>query len=231
GTENIVVARVTDNQLNVVSHVDLDLGSVHACPNRVVIGGLVRANVWMCDAVKYQWKFERMLNGSPYLVNGNPVVIEAYGVNGTRNFYLYGNLGFLAGTEWRVQIRPIFANGVVGSYGTNYQCMKFKGTLAAMPTIENEEEKGREKNLEVMGVNPVVYPNPSHSGSFRIDWLNQDELETSVEIWDAQGRKVGTWKWTETNGHQVDGNQWESGVYQVKITRGRTSHWLRWMKL
>ena len=231
GTENVVVGRVTDNQLNVVSHVDLDLGSVHACPNRVVIGGLVRANIWMCDAVKYQWKFERMLNGVPYLSNGNPVVIEAFGANGTRDFYLYGNLGFAAGTEWRVQIRPIFANGVVGSYGSNYQCMIFKGTLAAMPMVGGEEEITHEKNLESMGVDPVLYPNPSRTGTFRIDWSNQEELETTLEIWDSQGRKVGAWRWEELNGHQVNGSHWESGVYQVRVTRGKTTHWMRWMKM
>jgi hypothetical protein len=181
--------------------------------------------------VKYQWKFERMFNGTPFLVNGNPVVIEAYGANGTRDFYLYGNLGFTAGTEWRVQVRPIFANNVVGNYGTDYQCLKFRGTAAAMPTIEVEDEKLAEKNLDYPGVAPLIYPNPSHSGSFRIDWFNKDELETLVEVWDAQGRKVGSWKWTEVNGHQIDGGSWDSGVYQIRVSRGNTNQWLRWMKL
>ena len=231
GTENLVISRVADNQLNVVSHMDINLSSLYECPTKVSLGALVRATPWLCDAVKYQWKFERMLNGVPYLSNGNPVVIEAFGPNGLRDFYLLGSLGFAAGTEWRVQVRPIFANGVVGSYGTNYQCMIFRGTLAAMPTVGEEEEIIQEKNLDALANDPVLYPNPSRTGEFRIDWLNQDDVETSLEIWDAQGRKVGTWQWTEINTHLVNGNHWESGVYQIKITRGKTTHWLRWMKL
>jgi hypothetical protein len=230
GTENISVARVTDNQLNVVSHVDLNLGSVHVCPNRVVIGGLVRANIWMCDAVKYQWRFERMFNGSPYLVNGNPVVIETYGVNGTRDLYLYGNLGFTSGTEWRVQVRPVFANNVVGQYYTNYQCMIFKGTLAAAPTIENEEAALEEKSLSNDESMPTLYPNPSRTGQFRVDWLSKEGTDTQIEIWDAMGRKVGAWTFTEVSTMEMDGANWESGVYQVRISRGKESHLLRWMK-
>jgi hypothetical protein len=231
GTENISVARVTDNQLNVVSHVDLDLGTVHVCPNRVVIGGLVRANLWMCDAVKYQWKFERMLNGSPYLVNGNPVIIEAYGVNGTRDFYLYGNLGFTPGTEWRVQVRPVFANNVVGNYGTDYQCMIFKGTLAAMPMVDDLTEGSYEKSITEEELSPVLYPNPSRSGEFRLNWQNDQGLDTQVEIWDAQGRVVGTWRFAEVSVMELDGSAWEFGVYQVRISRGNERHQLRWMKL
>ncbi len=229
GTENISVARVTDNQLNVVSHVDLNLGSVHVCPNRVVIGGLVRANIWMCDAIKYQWRFERMLNGSPYLVNGNPVVIETYGAVGTRDLYLYGNLGFTPGTEWRVQVRPIFANNVVGQYYTNYQCMIFKGTLAAAPTIENEEMVN-EKSMDQEFLVPTLYPNPSRTGHFRIDWMRGDEADTQIEIWDAMGRKVGAWNFSEVSTMEMDGANWESGVYQVRISRGKESHLLRWMR-
>ena len=229
GTENISIARVTDNQLNVVSHVDLNLGSVHACPNRVVIGGLVRANIWMCDAIKYQWRFERMLNGVPFLVNGNPVVIETFGANGTRDLYLYGNLGFTSGTEWRVQVRPIFANNVVGEYYTNYQCMIFKGTLAAAPTVENEEMVN-EKSMDQEFLVPTLYPNPSRTGHFRIDWLSEDGAETQVEIWDAMGRKVGAWTFSEVSTMEMDGANWESGVYQVRLSRGKESHLLRWMK-
>ncbi len=230
GTENISVSRVTDNQLNVVSHVDLNLGSVHVCPNRVVIGGLIRANIWMCDAVKYQWRFERMFNGSPYLVNGNPVVIETYGVNGTRDLYLYGNLGFTSGTEWRVQVRPVFANNVVGQYYTNYQCMIFKGTLAAVPTVENEEEMINEKALVQEFSIPTLYPNPSRTGYFRVDWLSEEGADTQVEIWDAMGRKVGAWTFSDVSTMEMDGANWESGVYQVRISRGKESHLLRWMK-
>jgi hypothetical protein len=47
--------------------------------------------------------------------------------------------GFGAGTEWRVQIRPVFANNVVGQYYTLYQCMKLKGTAAAAPLAAAEE--------------------------------------------------------------------------------------------
>jgi hypothetical protein len=231
GTEEISLSKISDYPLVVSSHLDLDLGAIHACPNKVVLGSLVRATTWMCDAVKYQWKFERMLNGSLYLANGNPVVIEAYGANGTRDFVLSSSLGFTAGTEWRVQIRPIFANGVVGSYGTDYQCMLFKGTAAAMPLADQGEAKENETALKTWETAFQLYPNPSHEGHFTISWSEVMEDGVEIQVFDQNGKQIHQQYAFDEMRASVDGQGWASGLYQVRIRTHQGDFTYRWMKI
>jgi hypothetical protein len=230
GFESISIPKLSNVPLNVIGHMDLDLGSIFYCPAKVDIGGTIRANTWMCDAVRYQWKFERTLNGVLQLINGLPQTIEVLGPIGTRDLVPTAIMGFTPGSEWRVQVRPIFANGVIGSYGEDYQCMKFRGTAAAMPMVDDLTEGADEKSMTEEELSPVVYPNPSRSGEFRLNWQNDQGLDTQVEIWDAQGRIVGSWRFAEMSIMELDGSAWESGVYQVRISRGKESHLLRWMK-
>jgi hypothetical protein len=141
-------------------------------------------------------------------------------------------MGFTPGSEWRVQIRPIFMNGVVGSYGDDYQCLIFRGTAAAMPTVEHDGDSEKSADVEFTDeVLPTLFPNPSRTGHFRIDWLSEDVVDTQVEIWDAMGRKVGAWTFREASTMEMDGANWESGVYQIRISRGKETHRLRWMKI
>jgi hypothetical protein len=231
GSEEISISKISDYPLVVSSHLDLDLGTVNSCPNKVVLGGLVRATTWMCDAVKYQWKFERMLNGSLYLANGNPVVIEAYGANGTRDFVLSTSLGFTAGTEWRVQIRPIFANGVVGLYGTDYQCMLFKGTAAAMPLADQGETKENETTLKTMETAFQLYPNPSHEGHFTISWNEAMEDGVEIQVFDQNGKQIHQQYAFDEMRAMIDGEAWASGLYQVRIRTHQGDFTYRWMKI
>ena len=228
GTEIIQVSRVSDNNLVVQQHQELDLGSVHSCPNRVSIGGIIRANLWLCDAVRYQWKFEKTVNGVLQLVNGNPVVIEVLGPLGTRDFVPTALMGFTAGSEWRVQVRPIFANNVVGSYGTNYQCMKFKGTAAAMPTVQ--EDEASEKSLaEDEALDLVLYPNPSGRASVRLSWSKQDDLESEVVVRDMQGRVITRIENIQGNLIELNGSSLSGGMYSVEWKSGTQTQRLRWL--
>ncbi len=228
GTEIIQVSRVSDNNLVVQQHQELDLGSVHSCPNRVSIGGIIRANLWLCDAVRYQWKFEKTVNGVVQLVNGNPVIIEVLGPLGTRDFVPTALMGFTAGSEWRVQVRPIFANNVVGSYGTNYQCMKFKGTAAAMPTVQ--EDEASEKSLaEDEALDLVLYPNPSGRASVRLSWSKQDDLESEVVVRDMQGRVITRIENIQGNLIELNGSSLSGGMYSVEWKSGTQTQRLRWL--
>jgi hypothetical protein len=170
------------------SHIDLDLASLWTCPGLVNMGGTIRATTWMCDAVKYQWRFERMLNGQLFLQNGNPVVIEGYGVTGTRDYVVTAANGFGAGTEWRVQIRPVFANNVVGQYYTLYQCMKLKGTAAAAPLAAADEVAKEFTASESQDYQ--IYPNPIRSGHLTVSNSAYWEGDVVIRIYDIKGQKV-----------------------------------------
>jgi hypothetical protein len=211
------------------AHLDLDVGSVWVCPMLISMGGTIKAQTWMCDAVKYQWKFERMLNGQLYLVNGNPVVIEGFGVTGTRDYIVSAANGFGSGTEWRVQVRPIFANNVVGQYYTNYQCVKLKGTAAAAPTIESSEET---KELDLVnGSGLQVFPNPGKNSEIHLRWTF--EGQATVKMWDAAGRMVYQTLWNNESGRGellIHPGELGMGMYWIEVRIGSEVVRQRWIR-
>jgi hypothetical protein len=213
------------------SHLDLDLASLWNCPALINMGGTIRATPWLCDAVKYQWKFERMLNGQLFLQNGNPVVIEGYGVTGTRDYVVTAANGFGAGTEWRVQIRPVFANNVVGQYYTLYQCMKLKGTAAAAPMADFSEEEKATGGGEMTSSKLLLYPNPSMETAIHLKM--QFEGEAVVMMMDVSGRLINQSQWINDGGlneFTVEPGQLANGVYWVELELGEEKIRQRWVK-
>jgi hypothetical protein len=221
--ENVSVSKTFSTPIVVGSHNDLDLASTFVCPVKVGNGWTVRAGEWLCGSVKYQWRFERMLNGSPYLVNGQPVVIEGYGVVGSRDYVVLSSNGFTSGTEWRVQIRPIFPGNVVGSYGTDYQCMQMKGSLMM-------EEQGdiKEEEHEV-----YLYPNPSQGGEVVLyrgqGWEN--EVKGQVKVYDSTGKLVRNEQVVGQGNSMIMLNSegMSTGLYWVNYEVGSEKGRLSWM--
>jgi hypothetical protein len=222
-TEILSFTTNVTNTLSVLPCVDVDLGGNYICPRLWTVGSMMRADRWICGAVKYQWRFEQYLNGQPYLVNGNPVIIEEYGANGSRDIYTLAAYGFLAGSEWRVKVRPVFPNDVHGDYGTDEQCLKFKGSFAAAPTVEQEGE------FWEMQSRTQVFPNPSNSGDINIfneQWLDND---ISLLIMDASGKIVFKQDYIETTTIQENLNHLSNGMYLIQLKWGSQSEQLHWM--
>jgi hypothetical protein len=213
--ETIAISKTFTNAIVVGSHNDLDLTTMFACPLKVSNGWTVRANEWICGAIKYQWKFERMLNGNPYLIGGNPVIIEGYGVVGTRDYVVQASNGFLSGTEWRVQIRPVFPGSVVGEYGTDYQCMQMKGVLAMV----TQEDSGFSLESELESVSDiVVFPNPVSQGSFILHVHGMQET-VFVEVVDAKGSIIFKHEYVIQDGgvQELDTRNWVNGMYTIRV--------------
>jgi hypothetical protein len=232
GSTEVISIPKSAGLIVVGAHVDLDLASLWACPNLVSLGGTIKATSWMCDAIKYQWKFERMLNGQLYLVNGNPVVIEGYGVLGTRDYVVTAANGFGSGTEWRVQVRPIFANGIIGQYYTNYQCLKLKGTAAAAPMVEFSEEQKSSLNEDLVSEGLLVYPNPSHENQIHLRWSFEGSAE--VKLIDSSGRLIYSSYWNnnnELNEWIIDATHLGVGLYWVEVKVGNDLVRRRWIRL
>jgi hypothetical protein len=222
-TEILSFTTNVTNTLSVLPCVDIDLGGNYICPRLWTVGSMMRADRWICGAVKYQWRFEQYLNGQPYLVNGNPVIIEEYGANGSRDIYTLAAYGFLAGSEWRVKVRPVFPNDVHGDYGTDEQCLKFKGSFAAAPTVEQEGE------FWEMQSRTQVFPNPSNSGDINIfneQWMDND---ISLLIMDASGKIVFKQDYIETTTIQENLNHLSNGMYLIQLKWGSQSEQLHWM--
>ena len=222
-TELLTFTKNMTNTLNVLPVVDLDLSSNYTCPRTWSVGTMLRADRWICGAVKYQWRFEQYVNGQPFLVNGNPVVIEQYGPNGSRDIYSLAAYGFIPGSEWRVKIRPVFPNNVHGDYGTDEQCLKFKGSFAAAPTVEQEGD------FWEMESRIQLYPNPSNSGDLNIfseQWIDTD---MTMIIMDASGKKVFQQDYSETATIQESLNNLSNGMYLIQLKWGNQSEQLHWM--
>ena len=228
-TENILITQPA-GQIVVGQCVDVDVASAWTCPATLPFNRLVKANTWLCDAVQYQWKFERMLNGQLFLQNGNPVTITGFGAVGSVNFYATAALGFGSGTEWRVQIRPIFANGVVGDYGTDYQCVKMRGIAAAAPMIQDQTMT---KNLgKDLSRDLEIWPNPGNTNEIHLRW--EFEEFTTVVIWDAAGRVVQEYYLSNEDGMQeiiITPDNLIKGLYLIEVkTENKTSR-KRYLKL
>ena len=231
-TEMIYLSKVSDFNLVTQPHLDLDLSTLFICPTKVSIGGTIKASVWLCDAVRYQWKFEKTVNGVLQLVNGNPVTIEVLGPLGIRDFVPTASMGFTAGSEWRVQIRPIFANNVVGSYGSDYQCLIFKGTAAAMPTVENDGDLEKSLEMEVNDLSFITYPNPSYNGDLNLSWTVDENVESSqVQVLDQQGRLVYTMVLNDAGFATINAHEWEAGIYHIRLEQAGKTTVKRWMKI
>jgi hypothetical protein len=186
---------------------------------------MLRSDRWICGAVKYQWRFEQYLNGQPYLVNGNPVIIEQYGPNGSRDIFTLPAYGFLPGTEWRVKIRPVFPNDVHGDYGPDEQCIRFKGSFAAVPIIDEDGDV----HVDTDQLKVQMYPNPSNSGLVTIYHENWLDTEVEVLIFDGTGRKVFENRYQEVSMIQEDLSHLSNGVYTIQLNWGSQSEQKHWM--
>ena len=215
------------NTLNVLPAIDIDVSSLFVCPTLRSVGTVLRADRWFCGAIKYQWRFEQYLNGQPYLVNGNPVIIEQYGANGSRDLYTLASYGFLPGSEWRVKIRPIFPNNVPGDYGTDEQCVKFKGSFTAMPVWDESEEEWNTEGKY------VVYPNPGVGGNINVISNSEDLTIEEIAVRDASGRLVEQWKSNGEDQTMVSLNlsTLQSGLYWISIIGEGKEQRQRWVKL
>jgi hypothetical protein len=227
GTEVITYEVPCANTLNVLPLLDLDLLSSFACPTSLLIGSEVRTDRWLCGAEKYQWRFERYVNGVQYTVNGSPVVIEQYGPLGSRKFNLLANYGFQPGTEWRVKIRPVFPNGVHGDYGPDEQCITIRPAVANAPLIEEESDEMVEVESKY-----TVYPNPSLDGQLRISGMTDESVLERIIIRDASGRVVEQW---ETSGEEqtmvsMNLSELKAGLYWISITGSGSEYHQRWIK-
>jgi hypothetical protein len=226
-TELLSFTTNVTNTLSVLPCVDVDLGNNYICPRLWGVGAMMRADRWICGAVKYQWRFEQFLNGQPYLVNGNPVIIEQYGANGSRDIYTLAAYGFLPGSEWRVKVRPVFPNNVHGDYGTDEQCMKFKGSFAAAPIWEESVEDAWDMESKF-----IVYPNPSLDGQLSIIGNSEDASIQSIVVYDASGRLTTQW---ETSGEEqtvvsLNLSSLKAGLYWISITGEGKEQRQRWVK-
>jgi hypothetical protein len=226
-TELLSFTTNVTNTLSVLPCVDVDLGNNYICPRLWGVGAMMRADRWICGAVKYQWRFEQYLNGQPYLVNGNPVIIEQYGANGSRDIYTLAAYGFLPGSEWRVKVRPVFPNNVHGDYGTDQQCMKFKGSFAAAPIWEESVEDAWDMESKF-----IVYPNPSLDGQLSIIGNAEDASIQSIVVYDASGRLTTQW---ETSGEEqtmvsLNLSSLKAGLYWISITGEGKEQRQRWVK-
>jgi hypothetical protein len=155
------------------------------------------------------------------------VVIEQYGIQGTRKINLLSSYGFTPGSEWRVKIRAVFPNNVHGDYGSDEQCLRIAGSFAAMPVWEDSAEEAWDMNSKFM-----VYPNPSTIGQVQIVSLNEDIGLTQVMVHDASGRLVNVWKSddAEVTSLSLDLSTLGAGMYWISSDINGRRERLRWVK-
>jgi hypothetical protein len=153
------------------------------------------------------------------------VVIEQYGIQGTRKINLLSSYGFTPGSEWRVKIRAVFPNNVHGDYGSDEQCLRIAGSIAAAPVIDETHDEFN----ELGEIKMQVYPNPSNSGLIHLYHPQWEENLVSIEIFDAMGRKVFENRYFEPNIIQESLAHLSNGVYTIQMKWGAESEKMHWL--
>ncbi len=126
-----------------------------------------------------------------------------------------------------MKVRPVFPNNVHGDYGTDEQCMKFKGSFAAAPLWEAAADEAWDMESKF-----IVYPNPSLDGQLSIIGNAEDASIQSIVVYDASGRLTTQW---ETSGEEqtmvaLNLSSLKAGLYWISITGEGKEQRQRWVK-
>jgi len=203
-SESIVVASNSTCAITISPTAQNFLRITDACPNLKSILSSVQANVAVCGATDYQWEFTKVLPvpGAAVLVLRGSTAIS----------FPLNLLPAVSGTTYNVRIRPKFANGVFGSWGSSV-CMKTSGT-AGMNLVENENEEPAMQRFEVAGTEMSVYPNPVLADNVNILLRTEERGFVSIRVFDITGKVV------LTDGFYTEGNTRRSLVFAETVTGG-----------
>jgi hypothetical protein len=103
-----------------------------------------------------------------------------------------------------------------------------KGTAAAMPTVEDEDELFKDLNpMDEMSL--VLFPNPSGRTSVNLIWNAEQSEGVEIIVRDMQGRVVQQTQDIQGNQFVLNGADLSSGMYWVEWNAGSKSQRLRWM--
>lgn len=98
------------------------------------------------------------------------------------------------------------------------------------PIVEFATLSAKEMTTQTLtaGFAANVYPNPSN-GVFYLEWFSNEPV--TLEVWDAQGKSV----YLQTLGkefqsYEINGNEWASGIYTLRLRTDKNEKAIRLIK-
>jgi hypothetical protein len=193
------------------------------CPTNKSITSTIAPDRTVCGAMRYDWEFTQVLPtaGTAQVVQGG-----AY----ASAFFLSNIPGIATGKTYNVRVRPVHSSGVAGNWGVA-QCLRI-GAAGMILQSENQSESENESDarMESRVSSISIYPNPTATGSFVLEYngSRRGELifaqETATEstqelsMLDITG-KVVCHQQVVLNGNAVEVKFGDlaSGVYLVMV--------------
>jgi autotransporter-associated beta strand protein len=160
----LVVPGTATCSIGINAHTPMYLNALSACPNNKLPSGNITIEPWICAAVEYELRFEKI--SAPQL----PITY----LRGSTNRLIFLNQvnGLTPGT-YNVFIRPRFASGtpgvtLPGTFNTTPSCLVIIGPAMLERDPGNALLMPDEKMLQIeesADANIEVYPNPSDGQS------------------------------------------------------------------
>jgi len=218
GSEVITITTTNACTITLAPHTNIELRVQDRCtagprPANAIVG----ANTWLCGSQYYQWRFRQtapsldVAFGSP--INGTP----------TNRFLALSAAGLTAGATYDVEIRPVFAGAVFGTWSTTARCLQIIGSAMI---LEEETQEVTYRSSEESNDNAPsmkVYPNPTTGERITARVNGISTATVMVRVLDAVGREVYATQWSvdgETQRELVFSNPLAPGMYVVEMRAG-----------
>jgi hypothetical protein len=207
-------------QLTLNAEGDVQLKSTDRCPTVKSISANIYTDRQVCGAIRYDWRFIRF----------QPSFADAIIVEGPANVN-YLNLATVPGIAnnqlYKVEVRPVFDNGVVAEWGLG-QCMKTSATGMMQDPNANELSAMISSNHGFS-----IFPNPSTQNEFILSSNHVMDGSVSIKMFDLLGNLVYT---EQLNMVQTSAlpvvikSDLSNGIYLIKINDGVAEETIRWVK-
>jgi hypothetical protein len=161
---NLVANATSTCTVTLNSEATIALRQADRCPTNKSLTSTIAPDRTVCGAMCYDWEFTQVL----------PTVGIAQVVQGgtyASVFFLSNVPGITAGKTFNVRVRPVHSSGIVGHWGS-VQCLRVgaAGMMNHPGNQQSENESGSVENIESRVASISIYPNPTSTGSFVLQY-------------------------------------------------------------
>ncbi len=157
--ETIVAQPTVLGSATLLSENTISLRLSDRCPKIKSLTSTIAPDRTVCGAVRYEWEFTEVLP-----VEGTTQIIP--GGSNASVFFLSNVPSITTGKTYSVRVRAVHSSGSAGQWGTAY-CLRV-GTAGMV--LQSENESGSNWSAESRVSSISIYPNPTSTGSFVLEY-------------------------------------------------------------
>jgi hypothetical protein len=211
GNFEVLTASATSTCLLTLSaETAISLRSSDRCPTNKSLSSYIAPDRTVCGAMRYDWEFTEVLP--------NPTgaqVVQGGAYSGV--FFLSNVPGIAAGKTYSVRVRPVHSSGTLGNWGAAH-CLRIG---SAGMILQHGSESKNEKETLLGNQLFSVYPNPTSTGSFILEYNQMEDGVASSEMLimrDVTGKVVYQHQFVLNGGRlEVHFGDLANGLYLVEF--------------